>query len=1015
MADMKFKFDDKQPFQLAAINAVVDLFDGQPIDAESLISRLRGSVKPAASVNTELSGILEHATREAELAAEVGAIGNNLMVERDTILKNLRAVQNGNGLERSESLSEEELDFDIEMETGTGKTYVYLRTIFELAQKYNFTKFVILVPSVAIREGVNTSIELMREHFRNLYPALPFDPSVYSGKNPEQVRDFAVATNVQIMVMTIDSIREKMRGEGDDEGRLILNRVRDTMGGLKPADYLRATKPVVILDEPQNMESSASLDALRRLSPSFTLRYSATHRKTRNVVYRLDPVDAHDKGLVKQIVVAEAQQQGTSATPYMKLIEVQRDPWAAKMQLMCRKADGSFALTTKKIKQGQDLAGSNAANNPIYEGWRVLEMGFESPDGSGLPFVELTKHPILNQGEEIGGNSQAIYREMIRETIREHLRKEAQMRPRGIKVLSLFFIDKVANFLGDGANNDDANGQYVQWFDELLREERERVPAWRELLPEDPHQYRKAYFAQMKKGTGKAARVEFVDSKGEGTTARDDDAYELIMKKKAELLSEDTPTRFIFSHSALREGWDNPNVFQICTLREMGGETERRQTIGRGLRLPVDKHGERIADASVAQLTVIANESYAEFAKSLQEEYKKAGVQLGFVRRGEFAQIPVVDGDTETPLGFEASERIWESLRAGGLLDKDGRVTDKFTPNVMGFDLGLPVDFAWASNFVIELVDKCKLDKLVKQKKKRVSRTLNKELYWSEEFDDFWREISQKTTYRVTVDRDELIKKSVERLHDLDENPRIEPLRIQVTKAGLKIQRGGAKAEERGVRTADLRGSYDLPDIISELQDATKLTRHTIIDILTESGRLDEFIGNPNDFIAMARRVIKGELEKIVVNGVEYEKIKGSIYELRELKQDSSDEADRFLDQLYEVKNREKTDFDYVLIDSESAERPFAELLDTRENIKLFMKLPAKFKIDTPVGPYNPDWAIVKHEEGEDRIYMVRETKSTANAELLRPAERGKIKAATEHFKALGIDYAKSSPGEWRL
>lgn len=254
----------------------------------------------------------------------------------------------------------------------------------------------------------------------------------------------------------------------------------------------------------------------------------------------------------------------------------------------------------------------------------------------------------------------------------------------------------------------------------------------------------------------------------------------------------------------------------------------------------------------------------------------------------------------------------------------------------------------------------------------------------------------------------------MDKLRDLDENPRIEPLRIQVTKAGLKIQRGGAKAEERGVRTADLRGSYDLPDIITELQNTTKLTRRTIIDILTESGRLDEFIGNPNDFIAMARRVISAELAKIIVDGVEYEKIAGSVYELRELREDSKDEADRFLDQLYKVQHQEKTDFDYVLFDSD-IERQFAKKLDHREDIKMFMKLPAKFKIDTPVGPYNPDWAIVKHEDGEDRIYMVRETKSTSNAEMLRPAERQKIKAAREHFKALDIDYAKSSPEEWNL
>ena len=1003
MVEMKFKFDDKQQYQLDAISSVVNLFDGQPKDADKLQIAMRGRVDlPADDGEQAALGITAD-----QLAQEVGAVGNNLIVEKDTILENLQKVQNRNGLELASGLVDDSLDFDVEMETGTGKTYVYLRTIFELAQKYNFTKFIILVPSVAIREGVNTSIKLMKEHFRELYPALPFDSSVYSGASAEEVQSFATSTNIQIMVMTIDSVR------GNANSRII-HQTRDKLQGLRPIDYLKATRPVVIMDEPQNMESKLSQTAIADLDPTCTLRYSATHRKTRNVVYRLDPVDAHDKGLVKQIVVAEARQEGTGATPYIKLVGVQNSPWTASLELLCRKADGSFAPTTKKVKQGQELSSANISNNPIYEGWRIMEIGLESPDGSGLPYVELTKHPILNQGEEIGGNSQAIYKEMIRETIREHLRKEAQMRSRGIKVLTLFFIDKVANFLGDGVNNEDANGPYVQWFDEILREEREKSPIWKELLPEDPSEYRKAYFAQLKSGKGKSAQMTFVDSKGEGTTKKDDDAYDLIMKDKARLLSEETPTRFIFSHSALREGWDNPNVFQICTLREMGGETERRQTIGRGLRLTVNQDGERVPDRSVCQLTVIANESYVQFAKSLQDEYKKAGVQLGFVRRGEFAQIPVVTGEQETPLGFEDSKKIWEILKDRNFIDKDGRVTEVFKPETLGFTLGLPIEYDWAGDQVIDLVNKCRLDKLVRPKKNRVPRKLNKELYWSEEFEDFWHAISRKTTYRVTVNRDQLIDNAVYRLKDLSENPPIEPLRITVTRAGLKIERGGAKAEEKGVRTADLRGSYELPDIITELQDATKLTRRTIIDILTRSGRLDEFIGNPNDFIAMARRVINNELAKIIVEGVEYEKIAGSIYELRELREDAKQEADRFLDQLYKVQHQEKTDFDYVLFDSEIEEQ-FAKKLDDREDIKMFMKLPAKFKIDTPVGPYNPDWAIVKHEDGEDRIYMVRETKSTADAEKLRPTEKAKIKAATAHFKALDIDYAKSSPERWRL
>lgn len=336
---MKFKFDAEQEYQLDAIAATVDLFDGQPADADQLLTTLRSNRDIDDGENLSLN---------MDLSVEIGAIGNNLLLTDESILENLKVVQNRNGLQGSETLKDGP-QFDIEMETGTGKTYVYLRTIFELAEKYNFTKFIILVPSVAIREGVKTSIDLMREHFRTLYPAHPFDASVYSGKMPEEVQSFATSTSVQIMIMTIDSIR------GNANTRII-HQTRDKLQGLRPVDYLKSTNPVVIMDEPQNMESKLSRSAIKDLDPACTLRYSATHRKTRNVIYRLDPVDAHEHGLVKQIVVAEATQQGGDATPYIKLVDVKRDPWQAKLELVCRKADGSFTRQVKTVKQHQDLS-----------------------------------------------------------------------------------------------------------------------------------------------------------------------------------------------------------------------------------------------------------------------------------------------------------------------------------------------------------------------------------------------------------------------------------------------------------------------------------------------------------------------------------------------------------------------------------------------------------------------------------------------------------------------------------
>lgn len=988
-----FKFDASQPYQLDAIASVVDLFDGQPKDAEKLVTTLRGAAVLPDADQTAL---------DIDLTQEVGAVGNCLVLDRDLILANLQRVQDRNGLEVASALAGDALDFDIEMETGTGKTYVYLRTIFDLAVRYNFTKFVILVPSVAIREGVSTSIRLMREHFENLYKpqGITFDASIYSGKSAEEVQSFATSTNVQILIMTIDSIR------GNANTRII-HQTRDKLNGLKPIDYLKATHPVVIMDEPQNMESQLSQSAVGELDPVFTLRYSATHKKQRNVVYRLDPVDAHDLGLVKQIVVAEVAQQGADATPYIKLVEVRREPsWSARLELSCRKADGSLERRVVSVKQHQELSDARLTNNPIYEGWRINEMSIEPA------YVDLTTHGFLYEGESIGASAGAIYKEMIRETVREHLRKESMLRAKGIKVLSLFFVDKVASYMGDGTNNDDASGDFVQWFDEVFVEERAKSARYQELLPQAPSELRRAYFSQIKRGK----TTTFQDSSG--TTKADDDAYELIMQDKARLLDENEPVRFIFSHSALREGWDNPNVFQICTLREMGAETERRQTLGRGLRLPVAKTADgytRVADRGVATLTVVANESYTKFADALQREYKDAGVEIGRVRRAEFSKIPLQDENgalTDDQFGYQRSVLVWEHLKDKGFIDKDGVVTPKFQPKQLGFDLGLPVDFAWAEPIIIELVERANIGKYVKPVSKRQPRVLNKQLYSTPEFEEFWETISQKTTYRVKVERKQLIENAIRAIR---EAPQIDALRIQVTRAGVKVLRGGAKGEELGTRSADLKGSYDLPDIITELQEATSLTRKTIVDILIGSGRLGEFIGNPNDFIAMTKRALQSELAKIVVDGIQYERIAGSVYELRELQRDGEEEKERFLDQMYKVQHTQKTDFDYVVFDSD-VERHFAELLDSREDIKLFMKLPAKFKIDTPVGPYNPDWAIIKQEDGEDRIYMIRETKSTLDDSKLRPTELAKIKSAKRHFEAIGIDdYARAAPGAWKL
>ncbi|MBP3088488.1 restriction endonuclease [Corynebacterium sp. sy017] len=975
---MKFIFDDKQSYQLEAINAVADLFQGQPQDADVLRTILWRETD-------------EQPRLDVDIVNEIGAVGNNLLLNEATILENLRHIQDRNGLEAAINLLDG-LQFDVEMETGTGKTYVYLRTIFELAKRYSFRKFIILVPSVAIREGVNTSISLMREHFRSLYPEQPFDSFVYSGKTPEDVRSFATSTGVQIMIMTIDSIR------GDSNNRII-HQQRDRLNGLKPIDFLKSVHPIVIMDEPQNMESLLSQSAVDELNPLCTLRYSATHRKTRNTVYRLDPVDAHELGLVKQIVVAETVQEGESSTPYIKLHGVKNKPtFQAQIELIAYAKDGSLKRTKKWVKPGVDLA--ELTRNEAYSGnWRIDEISIV-PE-----YITLTNHnQPLYVGEEIGGASKDIYQEMIRETIREHLRKAAQVNKEGIKVLSLFFIDKVAHYLGDGSNNTDANGEFAMWFDKILDEERAKNSAWTETIPGEAQDLRSGYFAQTSTGRGTNKTVTFVDS-SEKNNKKDDDAYELIMKDKARLLSMEEPVQFIFSHSALREGWDNPNVFQICTLREMNGETERRQTIGRGLRLPVNQSGERLSDRGLAQLTVVANESYSDFAKGLQAEYKKANVAIGYVNEGYFAKIMVDKDGIETALGFSGSQKIHQHLTKAGFIDEKGVVQPSFQPTIPGFSLQLPEPYGEIENEVINQMIKC-TSELTKRKTKRVTRKLNKEIYLDPEFEHFWEKITARTTYRVSLNREEMIATTA---NAIKAAPEILPIRIRITRAGMKITRGGSKAYEQATRSTELASDYLLPDIVTHLQESTSLTRKTIIDILLRSGRLKDFLSNPNDFTTMVRNTIKTYLSSILVDGVQYEKIQGSIYELRELQADGKAEKDRFIDQLYKVKNTQKTDFDYVVYDSD-VERKFAEYLDNQENIKLFLKLPDKFQIDTPVGPYNPDWAIVKNEDGEERLYMICETKGSLDPMKRRPSENAKINSAQKHFKAIGVEYTVRAP-----
>ncbi len=968
---MKIKYDSQQPFQLQAVNAIADVFEGQPHDAEAFATALKTSA---------ISGV------QAGLFNEIGAVGNNLLLDEDSILENVRAIQNENGIEPTNKL--DGMNFSIEMETGTGKTYVYLRTAFELAKRYSFTKFIIIVPSIAIKEGVKSSIESMRDHFRDIY-ATPFDMNVYDGKSPEVVQSFATSTTLQFMIMTIDAIRGNRK--------LIIREERDKLNGIAPIDYLAAVNPIVIMDEPQNMESELSTSAIADLNPLCTLRYSATHTRDYNMMYRLDPVDAHREKLVKGIVVANAQQKGSDAKPYIKLLDVRNTPkLQAYIEILVRDRNGNIGRKPLWVNHHDKL--DIRTGNSIYEGYTINDI-------STVPAnVEIGTHGVLMIGDNWGGNEDQILHEMIRETIKEHIKREYLLRESGIKVLSLFFVDRVASYLTYDDEGNTVDGRFVQWFDELYREERAKSPYYTEMLPEEPNEVRAAYFAEMRKG----GKTSLVDSKEGRGNADDESAYDLIMRGKERLLDQSNPVRFIFSHSALKEGWDNPNVFQICMMRESSSENDRRQTIGRGLRLPVRQDGTRVFDEQINQLVVIANESYKDFANNLQREYKKAGIQIGYVRKGEFARIRLHDDPSKT-LGHEASQHIWSHLRHRGMIDDEGKVLANFTPKNVGFNLDLPGDLQQYHNEVVDAVESCKIDKFVKDARKKEVVHLNKEVMYGPKLEALWKRISRKTTYRVSLDNGQVAMAAIE---TIKKAPEVKALRIEVTRNKMQLVRGGIHhAGMVGESTSDLAGTFEVPDVISELTDETSLTRRTIVDILLGSNRLHEFLINPYDYIQMVKSSIKSVLARVVVDGIQYEKIAEEVYELREFQRDSEEEVERFIDRLYEVQNIQKSVTDRLALDSVTEEE-FAKYLDNREDIKLFLKLPTKFVVPTPVGDYNPDWAIVKEVDGQEKIYMVRETKNGGE----RESELAKIECAAKHFTEIGMhDYAKSTPDNWRV
>ena len=924
MADgaVQLQYDPSLPHQVAAIESVAGLFEGA----------LGGATDVALAADAP--GTLDL----VELGFANPAPGDEAAFDQ-SLLTQLKTVQTRNGIEPAEKL--EGRHFTVEMETGTGKTYVYLRTIFELHARYGLTKFVIAVPTVAIREGVLASLRSTSHHFSLRYAA-PIDHGVYDSRRLSLVRQFATSTTLQVMVMNIQAFqKDAIEGDTHDARANVINRPQDAMSGRRPIEYIQAVRPVVIIDEPQNFESENARAAIARLNPLCTLRYSATPRHPYNLVYRLGPVDAFQQGLVKQIEVDGIEIDESFNDAHVKLLRVDPDKNRAQVEINAGRGESAQRVRAW-VKRGDDLA-VRSRGRPEYRDGHIIE---DIVYAEGSEALELTNQTVVSLGASSGNEVPEVQRMQVRETIRYHLDRELKLAPRGLKVLSLFFLDAVADYRVYESDGSDRLGPIGELFEEELRQALEKPRyAGLELGPIDA--VHDAYFSQDAKGRAK-------DSRGEGELDRS--TYEKIMRGKEQLLSAGEPLRFIFTHSALREGWDNPNVFQVCTLTHARSAITRRQQIGRGLRLPVDQHGARIHDREVARLTVIANESYEAFARGLQTDYEEeTGQTWGVVERTAFAQVLFVPADDRSSevapaeaLGPQRSASIWEQLQSGGYLDASGKLTPAFDPTAEGASLPMPAGLERCEDGVLLVLERYDRPP-VRNARERSEVRFRKNVVLDPGFKAMWDDIARRTRYRVRVDSERIVRDALKGIEAMDGVPqpliRADQVDLEVTGAGI------VPGEVRGGKVARASAPLALPDILGQLQNETDLTRVTLARILKECGRLDEFRVNPHAFMVQVARVLRSVLGAELVEGIVYEQIDGLVWEMRQLEPDAGAEVERYVDRLYEIQSAEKSPYSHVEWES-SVEERFARRLDGDKRVRFFVKLPSWFTIDTPVGPW---------------------------------------------------------------
>lgn len=970
---MKIKFDPNQNHQRRAWEAAAGVFEGQELNT-ALFSM-------PTLTHSDLS------TDDAFASMTDKGYGNRLRLVEDEILENVKNTQLNNGLKQSTEIKN--YDFTIEMETGTGKTYVYLRSIFEMNKQYGFTKFIIVVPSIAIKEGVHKSLKITEAHFREQYDNTPYDYFVYDSKRLEQVRSFATSDYIQIMVINIDAFRKSFTDPSKETSANIIHRWNDKMQGI-PIDFIKSTNPIVIIDEPQSVDTTAkSAEAIKSLNPLCTFRYSATHVDKHNMLYRLDSIDAYEQKLVKQIEVASIQVKDGHNKAYIKLLAVDnKNGHRARVEVDVQQGAGTRRKAVW-VKQGTDLF-EDVTKRSIYEGYIINDIYCEE----GNEYIDFqSKEGFVRLNHAIGEVNEDEYKHLqIRKTIEEHLDKELKLTPMGIKVLSLFFIDKVANYRDYDAP--DQKGKYAIMFEEEYAKAIKK-PKYNSLfsdvdtesLPELVHN---GYFSQDKKGILK-------DTKG--TTAADEDTYSLIMKDKEKLLDFDSKLKFIFSHSALKEGWDNPNVFQICTLNETKSTIKKRQEIGRGLRISVNQEGERVHGFDVNTLTVMANESYEDFVEGLQKEIEdQEGIKFGVIEEHSFANIVVEQENGESAfLGADASEAIWNDLMQSKYIDQRGKVTDELKKALQEDDVSLPEQYEGQREAITATLKKVAGGLNIKNNDDKRTVRLNKAVFDSAEFRELWDRIKYKTIYNVKFDPQELIDKCAENIH---KNLVVGKTKFNYSRATTEITKGGVDITQVQESTS-IYGArdYQIPDILSFLQNETNLKRQSILDILIKSERLEDFKNNPQKFIDGVKEVIKREMRRFIVDGIKYQKIGDEHFYAQELFE--SEELIGYLNK--NMQEAEKSAHDHVVYDSD-IESSLATSFEKNDDVKVYAKLPNWFKIDTPLGSYNPDWAVLLELDGLERLYFVVESKGTIFEDMLRDVEQAKIHCGREHFKALGTD-----------